>query len=351
MNIVVLCGGISTERIVSINTGSKVCEALRSKGHKAIVLDVYCGYKDADVNNPFSDVYDVNKAINKISEFNDKLEDIAKYKKETREGFFGPNVLDICKMSDIVFMALHGENGENGKVQAAFDLHDIRYTGSGALASGMAMDKGITKELFMYNNVPTPNGVRIQRGEPTELDHYNMELPVVVKPCCGGSSVGVTLAFSMEDYSRGLDEAFKYEDDIVVEEYIKGREFSVGVIAGRALPIIEIVPKEGFYDYTNKYVAGMTVDICPAKIASDITERIQRTAEKAAKVLMLGSYSRIDFLMDDKNDFYVLEANTLPGMTATSLLPQEAAVLGYSFPDLCELLIKESMDGGWNQYA
>lgn len=342
MNIVVLCGGTSTERDISIKTGNMVCEALRSKGHNAIVVDIYCGNKEIDMEAPFAENYDLDTEIAKIKACTGKLDDFAKEKAENGVGFFGDNVIELCKMSDIVFMALHGANGEDGKVQAVFDLYDIRYTGTGAIGSAMAMDKGITKEIFRANNVPTPNGIMLHKGDDTSLSLYGMKLPCVVKPCCGGSSVGVTIANTDEEYEKGLNEAFRYEDEIIVEEYVKGREFSVGVIAGKALPIIEIVPKEGFYDYTNKYVPGKTEDICPAVLSDEITKRMQEAAVLGSKVLRLGSYSRLDFLLDENDNIYCLEANTLPGMTATSLLPQEALVIGYTFPDLCELLIEES---------
>ncbi len=342
MNIVVLCGGISTEREISIKTGTMVCKALRSKGHNAIVMDVYCGDKDMDINNPFSSDYSVDAAVEKIISYNDILNIFADEKKANRRGFFGENVLKVCRKCDIVFMALHGEHGENGSVQAVFDLYDIKYTGTGPLGSAMAMDKGITKDILKVNNVSTPKGVKVTKGESVKLEDYGLSIPCVVKPCCGGSSVGVSLVFDEADYMAAVDCAYKYEDEILIEEYIKGREFSIGVVAGKALPIIEIIPKQGFYDYTNKYQAGMTEEICPAKIDDAVTAHMQDMAVRAAKALKLGSYCRIDFLMDENNNVYCLEANTLPGMTETSLLPQEAAVIGYSFPELCEWLIEES---------
>lgn len=341
VNIVVLCGGISTEREVSIRTGKMVCQALRTKGHNAIALDVYCGNTDIDVLNPFKSEYDVENEFKRIEEI-----DIDKVKEEKANndlGFFGENVLKVCKKSDIVFMALHGENGENGNVQAAFELNNIKYTGTGPLGSAMAMDKGITKEILTANHVPSPKGVKIRRGESTNLAEYGISIPCVVKPCCGGSSVGVTVVLEEKDYEAGLSEAFKYEDEILIEEYIKGREFSVGVIAERALPVIEIIPKTGFYDYKNKYVAGMTDEICPANLDEKTAKEMQENAVRAAKALRLGSYCRIDFLLKENGEMYCLEANTLPGMTATSLLPQEAKVEGIEFEDLCELLIKESL--------
>lgn len=340
MNIVVLCGGISPEREISIQTGKNVCKALRRKGHCAIVIDVYCGNPDIDCEQPFPRQYDVDAEIEKISSYNGRLAEFAQKKEERGEGFFGANVLQVCKKSDVVFMALHGENGEDGKVQTVLEFYDVRYTGSGPLGSGIAMDKGITKDIFQANGIPTPKGVRIQRGEATELADYGLSIPCVVKPCCCGSSVGVSLVFREEDYPQALEQAFQYGDEIIVEEYIKGRELGVGVIGDRALPVIEIVPKTGFYDYTNKYQPGMTEDICPAQLPEEITVKMQQCAQKVTKVLRLSSYSRMDFILDENNQMYCLEANTLPGMTDTSLLPQEAAALGYSYDDLCELLIQ-----------
>ena len=342
MNIVVLCGGISSEREVSIKTGTNVCEALRTKGHNAIIIDVYCGDKDIDMSNPFAKDYSVSNNVEKINDYTKKLDVITDEKKQNGLSFFGYNVLELCKMSDMVFMALHGEHGENGSVQAVFDLYNIKYTGTGPLGSAMAMDKGITKDILAVNNVSTPKGVKVTKGESVDLTEYGLNMPCVVKPCCGGSSVGVSIVFDEADYMPAIDEAYKYEDEILIEEYVKGREFSIGVIAGKALPIIEIIPKQGFYDYKNKYQAGMTDEICPAKISDEVTERMQAEAVKAAKALKLGSYSRIDFLMDENENVYCLEANTLPGMTETSLLPQEAAAIGYTFPELCEWLIEES---------
>lgn len=339
MNVIVLCAGISTERGVSINTGSKVCEALRTKGHNAVMLDVFFGTDDKDIFTKAEKAYDIEAAKEEISSYNSKVEE----EKTKRDCFFGENVLDLCKKADIVFMALHGENGENGKVQATFDLMGIKYTGTGCLGSAMAMDKGISKQIFMANNIPTPKGVWLTKGEPDSLEEIGMTVPCVVKPCCGGSSVGVTIVENEDDYHKALEESFKYEDEVVIEQYVKGREFSVGVIDGEALPIIEIVPKEGFYDYTNKYIAGMTDEFCPAEISAEATALMQKHAIEVYEALKLESYARIDFLMEEDGSMYCLEANTLPGMTATSLLPQEAQAIGIDFPGLCDLLIEKSL--------
>ena len=262
----------------------------------------------------------------------------------SRRRFFGPNVLELCEAADVVFLALHGANGEDGKVQATFDLLGIPYTGTGYLSSALAMDKSITKQFFRAHNVPTPNGVTLKKGQESEpLSSFGLELPVVVKPCCGGSSVGVYIAHTNEEYWQAMKDAFSYEPEVVVEEYIEGREFSVGVVDGKAYPIIEIAPIEGFYDYTNKYKAGSTVETCPAVLTEEQTKEMQKHAEDGAAALGIENYCRLDFMMRKDGRMYCLEANTLPGMTPTSLLPQKAQVLGISYPELCELLIQLSL--------
>ena len=206
------------------------------------------------------------------------------------------------------------------------------------------MDKGITKQMFLMNNVPTPRGVSMVKEEmTTDLKALGMEFPVVVKTCCGGSSVGVYIVNDQAEYEQALKDAYSYENEVVVEEYIKGREFSVAVVDGKAYPIIEIAPLQGFYDYKNKYQAGSTIETCPAEISPELTEKMQHYAEQVAQVLGLDTYSRTDFLLDENENIYCLEANTLPGMTPTSLLPQEAGVLGINFNQLCEKLIEISL--------
>ena len=191
MKIVVLAGGTSTERTVSITSGTGICKALRQKGHQAILVDIFCGVENVNWEDPFPAEYDVDAASEYMSVFNDKIEQM----KKERRSFFGPNILKLCEEADIVFLGLHGANGEDGKVQATFDLMGIKYTGTGYLSSAMAMDKGITKQMFLVNNVPTPRGVSMTKEEmTTDLSAIEMEFPVVVKTCCGGSSVGVYIA-------------------------------------------------------------------------------------------------------------------------------------------------------------
>lgn len=340
MKIVVLAAGTSTEREVSIVSGTEVCKALRSRGHQAILVDVFFGKEGADPATAFDGDYDVDAEAAYISSFNAQVKDAVASGRE----FFGPGVIELCKAADVVFMALHGANGEDGRVQAYFDLCGIPYTGTGYLSSAMAMDKGITKKIFRTSGVPTPRGVELKKGKDSmNLADYNMELPVVVKTCCGGSSVGVYITKTPEEYEEALKGAFSYEDEVVVEEYIEGREFSVGVVDGKAYPIIEIAPVEGFYDYKNKYSAGATIDTCPAVLTEEQTRQMQTYAEAGCKALAIEGYARLDFLMKEDGSMYCLEANTLPGMTPTSLLPQEAAVLGIDYAQLCEKLIEISM--------
>ena len=346
MKIVVLAGGLSTERDVSFKTGEMVTKALRENGHQVILLDVFMGYsdKEEDLTGIFDRAEAVSVKVAAIPETAPDLEKVKAQRKDQSDNFFGPNVIELCRMADIVFMALHGENGENGKIQAAFDLFGIRYTGTGYLGSALAMNKGMAKQLFLENGIPTPRGTSLKRGEDAaKIETCGIHFPCVVKPCSGGSSIGVSIVHDKAEYEQALKEAFRWENELVIEEYVKGREFSVGVIDFQARPIIEIAPVEGFYDYKNKYKAGSTVETCPAELSEQITKEMQGYAEKVAEVLGLNTYSRTDFLLDAEDHIFCLEANTLPGMTPTSLLPQEAKVTGVDFNQLCEKLIESSM--------
>ncbi|MHB8127764.1 MAG: D-alanine--D-alanine ligase family protein [Mobilitalea sp.] len=338
MKVVVLAGGTSTERDVSLSTGTMIYKALKNKGHQVILLDVYLGCDDESTN-----VFEIEKdwAANRgaIHENNPDIAQIKALRKVNSNSFFGPNVIDICSKSDIVFIALHGENGEDGKIQAAFDLMGIKYTGTDFTSSALAMDKAISKELFSFYKIPTPTGIHVKKGEPYSWDLY----PCVVKVCCGGSSVGVSIVTSDKEMDLALADAFTYENEVIIEQYIKGREFSVGVIDGTALPIIEIAPLVSFYDYKNKYQAGSTVETCPAQLSDDITVKMHKIAEDVFAALRIKTYARMDFILNENGEIYCLEANTLPGMTPMSLLPQEAKAIGMNFEALCEKIIEISL--------
>lgn len=346
MDIIVLAGGLSTERDVSFKTGAMVAAALKENGHRVILLDVFMGYSDReeDLTNIFDRADEISVKVANIPEIAPDLAKVKASRKDQSNCFFGPNVIRMCQLADVVFMALHGENGENGKLQAAFDLLGVRYTGSDYLSSAIAMNKGMAKEFFRANGIPTPVGISMTRaGREDDVTKLGLRLPCVVKPCCGGSSIGVTIVRSQEEFSGALDEAFRWENELIIEEYVQGREFSVGVMEGKALPVIEIAPIQGFYDYKNKYKAGSAVETCPAVLSAELTQRMQHYAEEVARVIGLNTYSRMDFLLNEQEEIFCLEANTLPGMTPTSLLPQEAAVIGMNFNQLCEKIIEISL--------
>ena len=343
MRIVVLAGGTSTERDVSISSGILVADALRKKGHEVVLLDIYTGYeKDIlDVDELFKINYSFTDKIN-VGETISDIDEVKENRRDKSERYLGESVIDICDFADITFLALHGGAGENGQVQAAFDLLGIKYTGSGYFGSALAMNKGLTKSVLIQKKVLTPYGEIFKTAEDAQA--WN-RFPCVVKPCSGGSSVGINIVTNADDYANSVKEAFGYgEDEIVVEEYIKGREFSVGLLGGKALPPIEIIPKEGFYDYKTKYQAGAAEDVCPADITPEEAEKLRKAAEETFRALHLENYARVDFILDAEGNPYCLEANTLPGMTPTSLLPQEARAEGIEYPELCEKIIEISME-------
>ena len=336
MKIAVLAGGISTERDVSLSSGSMIYKALSDKGHRAVLLDVYLGW-ERDPEKIFELDIDWAEQVGAIGEESPDIEAVKALRKDGGRRFFGPNVLEICEKADCVFLALHGANGENGKVQACLELLGIPYTGTDFVSSAMAMDKGIAKDIFKAYGIPTPSGIRLKKGE-TETER--VPFPCVVKASCEGSSVSVSIARSEEEYHTAKKEAFRYGNEAIIEQYIKGREFSVGVLDGKALPVIEMVPKMEFYDYRAKYQAGSAVEICPAEISKEKTREMQDIAEQVFQALRLKSYARMDFIMSETEEIYCLEANTLPGMTATSLLPQEASAVGIDFGELCQRILE-----------
>ncbi len=344
MKIVVLAGGTSTERDVSLISGSNIYRALKKKGHDVILVDLYLGYEGAlPVNEDlFKADVEWDKDVTAISAEQPDLSHLKELRKDGGKSLFGPNVLTLCDMADIVFLGLHGANGEDGRVQATFDLMGIPYTGTDYRSSAIAMDKSLSKQLFRMAGIPTPKGITAKNGQ--QIDPASVPYPCMVKTTCGGSSVGTYRVEKPEDLPQALDDAYSFGDDVIIEQFVSGREFSVGVVDGKAYPIIEIAPIHGFYDYKNKYQAGSTIETCPADLPKELTKKMQHYAEMVFEALGMRSYARMDFMLDTETlEMYCLEANTLPGMTPTSLLPQEAAALGMSFEDLCEELIRVSL--------
>ncbi len=335
MKIVVLAGGLSPERDVSLSSGALISNALIENGHDVMLLDLYIGENNED----FETVFRFNKSVFRYSyTVSEQEPDLEKIKSSVKNdyGMIGNGVIELCKQADMVFLALHGAAGENGQLQAVFDLNEIKYTGTGYAGSLLAMDKDLSKRMMRDNGILTADWKYIDITNNDNLD--NVKFPCVVKPCSCGSSVGVTIVENETQLNTAIDSARKYENFVVIEDKIDGREFSVGILDGKALPPIEIRPLNGFYDYKNKYQSGMTEEICPAEISDDVCRLLQESALKVHRALRLGFYSRVDFILDKANNAYCLEANTLPGMTPTSLLPQEAAAVGITYNELCDII-------------
>ena len=341
MKIVVLAGGLSTERNISLASGTKVCGALRRKGHQAVLVDLYLGTEamDAPLDSPFENLPPLKPVI--FTGIAPNLEAVKASRKFQSKSVFGPGVLELCQQADVVFLALHGECGEDGRVQAAFDLMGIPYTGSGYRGSAIAMDKRLTKELMKVHGIKTPDW-QVFHGTQADIPAIlpQITVPCVVKVPRGGSSLGVVIVKKEEELEDALRSCLAMDSTIIVEQYIEGREMTCGVLEGRALPSVEIATAE--YNYANKY-NGQTVEICPARVTPEIEKIMGDTALAVHNMLGLSTYSRSDFMVTDEGEVYCLECNTLPGMTDTSLVPQEAAAIGISYEELCERIVLDAL--------
>ena len=344
MKIVVLCGGLSMERNVSITSGTLICRALRDMGHRAILVDMFFGLED--VETPVEELFDNLPEIHDAHVGSDipDLNQVIASRKWKSPSKVGKGVFELCALADVVFLGLHGACGEDGRIQAAFDLMGIPYTGSNYLGSAIAMDKDLTKRLAASIGVRTPRWqiVDYARGD-TLKQAAAVGLPCVVKPVDSGSSIGVAIAHDAQELSDAL-EMNRHLGQCIVEQYVRGREIDVGVLKGEALPSIEIRPKKGFYDYVNKYQAGATVEICPSPIEPAIESELRRMAVKVHTLLGLQGYSRSDYIVDENGDVYFIEMNTLPGMTPTSLMPQEAAAVGIDYRTLCQMILDDALE-------
>lgn len=344
MKIVVLAGGLSPERNVSLSSGVKIAQALRALRHRVALVDMYFGLEDYP-GLTGGELYDASppEGWQSVERAAPDLAQVRESRKWPGKGDFGPGVLELCEEADMVFLALHGQCGEDGRVQAAFDLLGIPYTGSGYLGSAIAMDKDLTKRLVSHL-VDTPEWQFADYTEK-EVDPLtgSTPIPCVVKPVDSGSSIGVAIAQNKEELRAALVEGLNYGGRCVLERYVKGREIQVGVLDGKALPAIEIIPREGFYDYENKYQPGAAEEVCPAPITPQQAAEVGKKAEAVYRELGLGVYSRADFILDEDGKFWFLEINTLPGMTPTSLMPQEAAAAGIDYPALCQKIIDVSL--------
>jgi len=328
MKITVLMGGTSAERDVSLASGLRVAEALRQRDHEVVTLDTARG-----TLTPKDEKQLLAKG-NVVQREPPSQEELARMASETLPQML--RALPSLKEADVVFLGLHGGYGEDGTIQALLDMAGIRYTGSGHLASALAMDKDLSKHLFRRGGVQTADWVMARRDATAEEQMGRLTLPVVVKPSKQGSTVGLSVVKKREDLGAAIAEAYKYDDEVMIEQFVPGREFTVGILGDEALPVGEIIPKHEIYDYECKYTVGMAEEVFPAQIPSDRAREVQELARKAFQALKLRGYARIDFRMTEEGGFFCLEANTLPGMTQTSLIPQGAAAAGISFPELCE---------------
>lgn len=298
-HIIVLMGGPSAEAEVSRRTGAAIAEALISKGYHVSTLEL----------NPRTVLQDI----------------------ENLKG-------------DVVFNAIHGRYGEDGALQGALEMAEIPYTGSGIMAHSVGMNKKVSKDVFKGAHIPTAESIsyngNLQSKEDIIKDiESKFSLPVVLKPATQGSSIGVTIVKEEDQLTKAVTEALTYDPILVVEQYLNGREFTVSVLDGKALAIIEIRPHSGEYDYTSKYTAGATDYLVPAPISADMTKEMQAIGELVYREVQASGAIRVDVMTDDKDNMYVLEYNTIPGMTATSLVPKAAKEVGIDFPELCEKIL------------
>ncbi len=333
MNIAVLLGGISPERNISFLSGRAAVFALRERGHSVIALDP-------------------SRGVHAIVSDDELLAATAVEVTETELAGFSPLKMMECFTSalfdgiDLVFILLHGRFGEDGYVQSLLDLRGIPYTGSTMLASAAAMDKGLSKMLFQVAGIPTPFWVSVRPDQADDTDllaevRKEINGPMVVKPNDQGSTVGMTILQQAtdEELSAAIRLAGQFTELILVERYIPGRELTVAVLGNTSLPIIEIVPKDGYYDYANKYTQGKTEYFCPAELSEEVQNHVQNLAIAAHNILGCRAYSRVDFRLTEDNMPYCLEVNTIPGFTETSLVPMAARAAGIEFGDLCEEII------------
>lgn len=343
MKIVVLAGGLSTERAVSLVTGTAVCRALRENGHQAILVDLFLGVPELP-QNPAA-LFDAPDGLCPDVKIEAEAPDLAAVRAmRSGRSLIGPNVLELCQMADIVFLGLHGMDGEDGRIQATLDLLGVPYTGSGHLASAVAMDKEVTKRMMDSLGIPTPEW-RILTYQPEDADELAQELPMpcVVKTIDGGSSLGVFLPDTREQLRDALVNVLKFGSRVLVEKRVYGRELVQGVLGDQYLPAAMTIPAGDNFDYAAKYQTGGAKELCPAPITEAEQKMLGEWGLKLHQGLGLEVYSRSDVILDEQGNPWFLETNSLPGMTPASFLPKEAAAAGMSYNELCEEIVRQSM--------
>ena len=328
MRVTVLTGGTSSERDVALASAVQVIGAIRSRGHEVAVVDTARGYiPQSDEAALLSGVVGTEPpSIDQLHALERGLL------------LSGLANLAVVQDADVLFLALHGGRGEDGTIQTLLEMVGVPYTGSGRLGSAMAMDKDISKRLFRAAGVQTADWVMAPASR-SQVDR-DFGWPVVVKPSKQGSTVGLTVVKAGKDYEAAVILARRYDDEVMIERFVPGRELTVGVLEGRALPVGEIIPRHEIFDYECKYTPGMSQEIFPADLTKAVSAECGRLSLLAHEALKLGGYSRVDFRLTPAGELFCLEVNTLPGMTATSLMPQAARAVGIEFPELCERICR-----------
>ena len=333
MRVTVLTGGTSTERDVALASAVQVIGALRSRGHEVAVVDTARGYIPRDDEPAL-----LSAAVGAEPPSIAQLQGL-------EQGLLlsGLANLAVVRHAEVLFLALHGGRGEDGTIQTLLEMVGVPYTGSGRLGSAIAMDKDISKRLFRTAGVPTADWVMA----PVAQDQVERDFgfPVVVKPSKQGSTVGLTVVKQSGDYQAAVALARQYDDEVMIERFVPGRELTVGVLEGQALAVGEIIPQHEVFDYECKYTPGMSQELFPARLPEKLTAECRRLGLLAHEALKLGGYSRVDFRLTAAGDLFCLEVNTLPGLTATSLLPQSAQAVGIGFPELCERICRAARRG------
>ncbi len=360
MKILVAAGGLSPERDVSMCSGAMIANTLIENGHEVALVDIYADAPAGEAANGFKGIYASKEQDKRFSfpvpEKEPDIKAIIRANGGRREEI-GEGFVPLCKSAGLVFVALHGGIGENGTFQAILETCGVKYTGSSSTGCALAMDKSIAKTLAAFEGIKTPPFVYISADKPLKeavrLAAEEIGFPCVIKPCGCGSSIGVAVAADRSQARLAIKKARDYGTACMAEAFVAGRELTCAVLEDEpaqdgervfcGLPPVEIIPKSGFYGYAEKYQAGFTREICPAEIPAETEESIKRISIAVHKALRLKVYSRSDFILDEDGALWWLEVNTLPGMTPTSLLPQEAAACGISYNELCERIIRVSL--------
>jgi len=322
-----LTGGSSSERDVAFASAGQVVTALRSRGHTVTVADTTTGLLDAAGEGRL-----LQPSVRTAPP---SLDVMAELMEAERRVLFGGLLSESAiRNADVVFLGLHGGRGEDGTIQNLLELANVRYTGSGPLGSAIALDKDISKRLFLVSEVLTAAWL-MAPATAAEVD-LELDWPVVVKPSREGSTVGLSVVREAGGLPAAVAEAAQYDNEVMIEAFVPGRELTVGVLGNEALAVGEIIPRHELFDYECKYTPGMTEEIFPAVIPELVANEARAMALRAHQALKLRGYSRVDFRMTEEYELFCLEVNTLPGMTAMSLMPKSAAAMGLEFPALCE---------------